>query len=265
MLNLFAPGEKLIIGMVHVGPSPGTPFYSQDSLAATTEKAIADAQALERGGANGCLLQNNDRTYSIDSSDPVVIAHMARIATLVRAAVSPGFQVGVQLMVNDIRSSLAITKVCGGTFTRAVAMIGRTTTRHGSVQAKPYEVLAYRQSIGAQHIPLVVQIDSVQFRWEGPPTTIGELAASAKQLGAAAVEIAHSDENRALEQISVIRRSVPDLPIMLGGYTNQKNAARLLQRADGAFVGSAFEVGGWGGNISQELVAEYVNSLRYVS
>ena len=55
------------------------------------------------------------------------------------------------------------------------------------------------------------------------------------------------------------------LPVILCGYTNHANAARILADADGAFVGTCLERDGWGGSIDIERVREYVaivNSLR---
>ena len=59
--------------------------------------------------------------------------------------------------------------------------------------------------------------------------------------------------------------AVPGMPVILCGYTNHANAARMLADADGAFVGTCLEREGWGGSIDIERVREYVaivNSLR---
>ena len=40
------------------------------------------------------------------------------------------------------------------------------------------------------------------------------------------------------------------------------NAARLMAAADGAFVGTCLERGGWGGQIDVERVKAYVDIVR---
>jgi hypothetical protein len=70
------------------------------------------------------------------------------------------------------------------------------------------------------------------------------------------------DESQTLEMIASVRKAVPGLPIILAGYTNHENAARLLAAADGAFVGTCLERGGWGGQIDVERVKAYVDIVR---
>ena len=62
-----------------------------------------------------------------------------------------------------------------------------------------------------------------------------------------------------------VKRALPGLPVILAGYTNHANAARMLAEADGAFVGTCLERDGWGGAIDIERVREYmaiVQTLR---
>ena len=62
-----------------------------------------------------------------------------------------------------------------------------------------------------------------------------------------------------------IKEDMPDLPVIIGGYTNHENAARLLKSADGAFVGSCLEEGGRFGRVSQERVRAYVDIVSKLS
>lgn len=258
----FKEGKKYIYGLVHVGTTPGSPFFVEGSYEATTEKAVNDARALYEGGATGCLVQTVDRIYTVDQADPVAVAHIARITTLIKQVVGPEFQVGVQIMVNNIIESMAIAKVCGGVFLRCAALIGQAVTPWGLVQAKPYDVMAYRRRIGADHLKLVAEIDSRHFSWGGNAMSIGELARMAKNVGAAAVEISNRDVEKAGEMVQEIKKANPGLPVILGGFTNASNVAQYLAHADGAFVGSAFEKGDWGGVVHKDAVQEYMEIVR---
>ena len=88
------------------------------------------------------------------------------------------------------------------------------------------------------------------------------MAQSAKHVGADAVSLGSPDESKTLETIASVRKAVPGLPIILAGYTNHENAARLMAAADGAFVGTCLERGGWGGQIDVERVKAYVDIVR---
>ncbi len=92
-----------------------------------------------------------------------------------------------------------------------------------------------------------------------------EVARSAKYVGADAVSLGSPDEEMTLQMIRNVKGALPDLPVILAGYTNHANAARLLAEADSAFVGSCLERDGWGGSIDIERVRDYmaiVGSLR---
>ena len=60
--------RKVVLGMVHLPPLPGTPFYHENSFQHTLEVAVASACALAEGGADGCLVQTVDRVYATGES-----------------------------------------------------------------------------------------------------------------------------------------------------------------------------------------------------
>src|SRR2546422_1596827 len=109
--------KKVVIGMVHLLPLPGTPFYQEGTMEQTLEKAVADATALYHGGADGCLIQTVDRVYpAADEADYARVAAMAAVTKAVADATGPEFHIGVQIMVNALKASVAVAKVCGGAF-----------------------------------------------------------------------------------------------------------------------------------------------------
>lgn len=263
-MNLFdrLDGRKAIIGMVHLEPLPGTPFYESDSFERVLDGALADAVALHEGGATGCLVQTVDRTYSPrDEADPARVAAMALIVGAIRRATAPEFEIGVQLMRNALRASIAVAKVAGGTFIRAGALVGSTLTADGRMDGEPEAVMRYRRRLEAMDVAVIAEVDSMHFRWLGGEKETGEVARLARYVGADAVSLGHPDEATTLAKIEEVRRATPGTPIMLAGYTNHENAARLLAGADGAFVGSCLEPGGWGSAIDRDLVRAYVEAV----
>ena len=261
------PAPRTVIGMVHLGPLPGTPFHEEGTFEAIRDRAVASALALQEGGAHGCLVQTVDGVYSTeDESDPARTVAVGLIVDAVVRATSrrPGFQVGVQLMYNALRDSLAVAKVAGGAFVRASALVGTTLSAHGVVTGNPLRTATYRRAINATDIGLVAEVDTMHFRWHGEPKPTGEVARAAQRAGADAVAVSHPDESRALEMVRSVRRSAPGLPVVLAGHTTHDNAARLLAEADGAFVGSCLEPDGWGGAIDVERVRAYMDVVRAV-
>jgi predicted TIM-barrel enzyme len=228
-LVIVPGGRKVVLGMVHLRPLPGTPYYEPGSLSSIVDAAVRSAAALAEGGADGCLVQTADRVYSAgEESDPARTAAMALVVSAVAQAAGGGFAVGVQLMQNAVKASLAVAKVAGASYVRASAVVGATLTAHGMVQARP----------------------------------VAEVARAAVAVGADAVALGHRDEQRTLEMIASVREAMPRTAVILAGYTNHENAARLLAAADGAFVGTCLESGGWGGPIDPGRVRAYVDIAR---
>ena len=263
MRNLNNLGKKkLVFGMLHLGTMPGTPFYEEGSYEETFEQAMRDARALYEGGADGCLVQTVDRVYSAhDEADYARVAGVANIVRAISQETGPEFQIGVQLMANALKASLAIAKVCGGSFLRCYAYVGATLTASGMITANPHDFLQYRRQIQAENIKLIAEVDGMHFHWFGGKPTV-EVAQAARYYGAHAVEVANPDMDTVLGMVHDIKSKMPDLPVILGGHTNHENVSQLLAKADGAFVGSCFEEGGWGGAVSKDRVKAYVDIVN---
>lgn len=255
--------KKVVIGLVHLKPMPGTPHFQEGDFERSMEKAVNDAQALYKGGADGCLIQTVDKVYPAnDEADYTRVAGMAAITHAVSQVVGPEFQIGVQIMWNALSASVAIAKVCNGSFIRCTALVGVTASQFGIVEANPYAFMNYRRSIGAENIKLVAEIEGMHFSWFGGEKTTIETARAAYTIGAHAVEVAIPDEETSNKRVSEIKQAVPGLSVILGGYTNHENAARRLRDADGAFVGSCLEKGKWGSEIDIDKVKSYVEIVR---
>ncbi|MCZ6872800.1 MAG: BtpA/SgcQ family protein [bacterium] len=259
MRNFEALGKKkVVLGMVHLLPLPGTPFHQEGNMAQALDKAVLDATALYQGGADGCLIQTVDRVYSAkDEADYARVAAMAAIVKAVSDATGPEFQIGVQIMVNALKASLAVAKVCGGSFLRCTALVGATLSAAGMIEANPHDFLTYRNRIAAQDMKLIAEVHSRHFTWLGERPA-AEVARMAMRAGAHAVEISHLDEDANAKLVRDIKQAMPDLPVILGGYTNHENVARRLADADGAFVGACLQSEGWGKHIDIDRVRDYV-------
>jgi uncharacterized protein len=253
--------KKVVIGMVHLLPMPGTPFYQEGAVEQAVENAVADATALEQGGADGCLIQTVDRVYpASDEADYACVAAVATIVKAVADATGPTFQIGVQMMLNALKASVAVAKVCGGSFLRCTALVGATVTAAGMVKANPHDFLTYRARIGAQHIKLIAEVNSRHFQWLGDKPT-ADVARMAVRVGANAVEVAHPDEETNARLVRDIKQTMPHLPVILGGHTTHGNVARRLAEADGVFVGACLKADRWDGRVDVERVRAYVNII----
>jgi predicted TIM-barrel enzyme len=199
-----------------------------------------------------------DRVYPADDeADYARVAAMATIVQAVSNATAPTFQVGVQIMMNALKASVAVAKVCDGSFLRCTALVGATMTPAGMVQARPLDFLTYRTQIGANQVKLIAEVNSMHFHWLGDRPT-AEVARMAARAGADAVEVAHADEDANATLVRDIKQAMPNLPVILGGHTTHENVARRLAAADGVFVGTCLKVGSRDSRVDIERVREYV-------
>ncbi|MGI5888002.1 MAG: BtpA/SgcQ family protein [Oscillospiraceae bacterium] len=260
-------GKKLIFGLVHLLPLPGTPFYEEGLLQKSLDKALRDAEALQKGGASGCLVQSVDRVFgNTDETDPARVAAITMIASKVRDLVGPDFKVGVQLMWNNITPSLAACKAVGADFTRCTAFIGSTISKFGPIEGNPLKVMEYRRKIHAEDIAMISEVSGYHHLGEYNKAALQDLARSSINCGADAVEVMSRDEKMNETLCRDIKetgfREPGDIPIILGGGTDVENCQRRLKYADGALVGRAFEDGNWGGNIDSSTVAKYMEKVH---
>ena len=87
-----------LLGMVHVRPLPGTPFY-ENNLDEVVKIAVDEAKAYQKAGFTGILLENMfDRPYLKCHVGPEIVAAMTRVACEVRNAVGKDFPIGIQIL-----------------------------------------------------------------------------------------------------------------------------------------------------------------------
>ncbi len=120
--------------------------------------------------------------------------------------------------------------------------------------------MRYRRAIGAERIPLLADVASMHNVRSLPE--VGEAASDAVFFGAAdAVVVAHRDEAAAvaLQQVAAERVKTP---ILVGGYVTADTLPRLLEYADGAIVGEAFERRAREAGVDAERVREFMARVR---
>ena len=99
--------KKCIIGMVHLLPLPGTLNYTGE-IDAIYSQAIADAKALEEGGASALIVENMNDVPAPLTLSAEQFAFLAAAAARVKDAVK--IPVGIDAAFCDWKASLAIAK-----------------------------------------------------------------------------------------------------------------------------------------------------------
>ncbi len=235
------PGKKLLIGVVHLLPTPGAPAR-RDSMDALLERARADARALVRGGADALLVENlGDAPFFAERVPPETVAALALALAEVRA-VAEGCPLGVNVLRNDARAALGLCAVTGAAFLRVNVHTGVMATDQGLLQGRAAETLRER----ARLCPAALLFADVHVKHGRPlgGETLLEAAEDARQRGRADALIltgSRTGSPPGRDGLERVRERVGDCPLLVGSGVTEGNAGELLALADGAIVGTALK------------------------
>src|SRR6188474_1603988 len=108
MLTGCSKTRKVVIGMLHLPPLPGSPRYIAASLGVDriTQSVLKDADTLADGGVHSLMLENfGDVPFYPGGVPAHVVAHMTAIALAVRERFGQ-IPLGINVLRNDGRSAL---------------------------------------------------------------------------------------------------------------------------------------------------------------
>lgn len=241
--NRLFPGRKPIIGVIHLPPLPGYP--GSPGISAVVEKALRDLEALEGGGVDGVLVENEeDRPHRVEAA-PETVAAMTRVATeLVRA--SPRLAIGVEILLNDPCASMAVARMAGAAFVRTDYFVDEMERPEhgGAMKVDPVGLLAHRERLGAGDVLILADIQ-VKYARMIVPRPLRESARLAREHRADASVVTGrvTGDPPLVEEIAEAKAGAPDCPVLVGSGLDAANASALLAVADGAIVGTSLKTG----------------------
>jgi uncharacterized protein len=262
MNQLFHRRRKVLIGVVHLQPLPGSPRW-RGNVESLIEFAVNDALAYERGGADAVFIENfGDVPFTKGCVAPETIAAMAAAGRAVRQAIN--LPIGFNVLRNDARAALALCAVCDGAFVRINVHTGAMLTDQGLIEGNAYETLRYRQRVCPQarifadvHVKHAVPLGN----W-----TIEDAARDTLERGLAdALIVSGAGTGLAadLADVERVRRTVPAAKILLGSGVTLDNVRDFMPAADGFIVGSSLKRGGKLSNpVDPKRVAALVRAIR---
>lgn len=264
MLSKEVVKKKLIVGVVHLPPLPGTPYYQEGDLERAIEKTKRCVSVLIEGGAGGCLLQPIERAYHVlDDADYARVAAMTVIVKEARKTAGDVFQVGLQFLWNGVRPALAAAKIGGADFIRCSAICGTVVTPYGTIEADADQIMGYRRQINALQVRISSEVAG--YHVAGDHIREEELRIKAGNIvmaGADMFEVYHPNAEYNDWLVKRLKEIREDIPVILGGGTGIETVKQRLKFADGAYVGSCFEDGLWGGEMKTEIVKQYMQKVK---
>ena len=262
MKSLFGSHSKVLIGVVHLRPLPGSPRWEGD-IEQVIKLAVDDARAYERGGAHALFIENfGDVPFTKTRVGPETIASMTAAGRAVRAAVK--LPIGFNVLRNDACAALALCAACNGSFVRVNVHTGAMLTDQGLIEGNAYETLRYRQQV----CPAAQVFADVHVKHAVPlgAWSIEDSARDTVERGLAdALIVSGAGTGMAADVADVerVRRACPAAKILLGSGVTLANVPDFLASADGFIVGTSLKVGGKLGNpVDPKRVATLVRAMR---
>ncbi len=256
---------KPVIGMVHLRPLPGSPFYAQGDISAVIDTAVQEATLLEKAGVDGLQIENMwDHPYLKGSE----IGHetTASLAVCAYAVIQTvGIPVGINCHLNGSIQALAAGVSSGAKWIRVFELANTYISNAGIVEASGPKALRYRHAIGGDKIRILGDVLVKHgSHFITSDRGIKEQAHDVEAFKGDAVIITGgaTGEKPSLSDIEAVKSSV-DLPVFVGSGINKDNAKDYFKIIDGAIVGSEFkEEGKWQNAVSFERTKSFMDQVK---
>jgi membrane complex biogenesis BtpA family protein len=227
--------NKVVIGVIHCDPFPGTPKYRGKSVSGIVERALRDAENYISGGVHGLIIENHG---DIPFSKPEDIGHetsalMAVITEKVRERF--GVPLGINVLANAAIPAMAIALAGGADFVRVNQWANAYIANEGFIEGAAAKALRYRSMLRAEHIRVFAD-SHVKHGSHAivADRSIQELTRDVDFFEADAVIATgqRTGDSATMEEIDEIRAAT-ELPLLVGSGVTPANVSQILGRTQG--------------------------------
>jgi membrane complex biogenesis BtpA family protein len=232
-----------LIGMVHLDPLPGSPGFS-GSIDRVVDRALRDATVLTEAGFPALMVENfGDAPFFPDDVPAITVAAMTRVTTEM-TSVTP-VPIGINVLRNDGLSAVAIAAAVGAGMIRVNVLSGTMYTDQGPIVGRAAEIARSRSMVA----PGVLVLADVFVKHASPPTglTLEQSAVDTWERGGAhALVVSGSGTGRSIDlaDARLVRKAVPEAPIVVGSGATSEFLSDLVEAVDAAIVGTSIKVDG---------------------
>jgi uncharacterized protein len=263
LTKLFTSAKPLI-GTIHCLAFPGSPRYRGESMKSIIQHAVEEARAYDEGGMNGIIVENAWDLPFLRPEDIwyETVATMSVVADSVREATS--VPIGINVLANAGEAAIAVAKASRASFIRVNQWVNAYVSNEGIVQGNSARILRYRSMLQAQDVAIFADVHVKHGAHAIVADRPVEEQARDVEFFDADVAIAtgnHTGDATPIEEIENIRGGT-HLPVLVGSGLSVGNAFDLMEKADGAIVGTSLkENGEWWGRVSVDRVNALVREV----
>lgn len=235
--------KKIIIGMIHLPPLPG--YRKHPGMDEVIKHALNSLQILQIGGANAVLVENEyDHPHQVKAG-PEIIAAMSRVVSAV--VEKSKIPVGVEVLLNDPKASLAIAKICGAKFIRTDYFVDKMWRKeYGEMEINPKELISFKNKIKANDVKIFADVQVKYAKLLEKGKTVKQSVNQAVKSGADGIIVTGEITGQApdLADLQEAKLSAGKIPVYAGSGFSVGNAGQLLKFCNGAIVGTSIKKNG---------------------
>jgi len=263
--EIFGRSERVLIGVVHLLPLPGSPDHSASDVEAIYDRALADARAYRAAGFDGLIVENHgDIPFAKpDDIGPETAAHMSVAADRIRRETKA--PIGVNVLANAAVHALAVASAASARFVRVNQWANAYVANEGFIEGAAARATRYRRALGASGVRIFadahVKHGAHAIVQDRP---IAELVRDVEFFSADVV-IATGQRTGHAADLDYIRtiRSAASIPILVGSGVTPDNVREILDVVNGVIVASAIKVGGlWWNSVDPDRARRFVDHAR---
>jgi membrane complex biogenesis BtpA family protein len=251
-----------LVGMVHLGPLPGSPAFNGD-LDSVITAATADAERIAEAGFDGIMIENfGDAPFYASDAPKVTVASLTTAVNAVYEA--SRLPVGVNVLRNDGLGALSVAAATPASFVRINILSGTMYTDQGPIVGKAAEIARLRSQI-CPEVAIMADV-FVKHATHPPGLTLTDATNDLVQRAlpdAIVVSGAGTGAPADLDELATVA-GLSHLPVYLGSGVTIDNVDAMLAIADGAIVGTSIKVGGVTTNpVDLAAATAFVNAAHH--
>jgi hypothetical protein len=253
-----------LIGMVHLKSMFGSDNFT--SLSDVIEQGIKDVHALQDGGIEAIMLENDgDQPYFEFLPLPQAVCFAMVAQELVKHIKVP---FGYTVLLNDWQTALSLAKLTGADFIRLDTYVDQVERINDGIvlSPDPTKIQAFRKRIGAEHIKIYTDVQVKHTKMVDGTKTLEQSITEAIAAGSDGVIITGSwtGTEAKIADLQLAQQVVAKrVPVIVGSGVNSTNVVEMMRYSDMAIIGTSIKDGEV---VSQAKVAElmqsYTSSVR---
>jgi uncharacterized protein len=264
LVSLFGR-TKVVIGVVHLMPLPGSPRYNGETVDAIYQRGLDDAKAYLHGGCDGVIVENHgDIPFAKpDDIGPETSAYMSVVSDRIRREL--GRPIGINVLANASIPALSIASAAGAGFIRVNQWANAYVANEGFIEGEAARAMRFRAKLRANGIrifadahvkhgahavvadrPVEEQVKDLVFFDADAIIATGQRTGHAADLG----------------YIRMIKEAA-GLPTLVGSGVTPENVNDILGIVDGVIVASSLKYDGvWWNPVELSRVESFVAGIK---